>query len=902
MRNISRLREKHLALLEERQATPLSHQVLPKVQQFLDELQQATQRLSNEGDYRTIEGLTAYWSDFIFEKTDEYPAIRLAHPSLVELCEVVRTGADQAIFRFADEHQTKVTFTVPAAPSDDPIVHQTILQRLQGWLSQGTAAILHGSPGVGKTTLALRVSNSPQVLRRYPDGVLWASLGSAPDVFALLGGWCQALGLPAAEIAALTTISSRVEAIRTAIGLGRMLIAVDDIWTAEDALPFLPGAPNCSYLLATYDPEVAGALSLRLETYVCPSSPHRPQVVEVPELDRTEGRRLMQRILPQLPSKYLRVVNTLIDQVSGSLMALLLIAKNAVVDAPGGEGPYLQAFVSLLASRTTASPGITDRETAQASRTEPAAVVSAVIQALYERLDPTSQEALRALALFPPKPNIFSEDAAHRVVGEGLNQVRPLEARGFIEVVPGARHGESAAYSMHRAITDLLRSAATADPGGHEQARERMVRYYADFVDQVVDPRSLVNGAVRLEQQYEALAREHRNITGALRLAAAADSDTLHLLYVRGVHSLYDYLEIRGLYEEAKELLERGREIARTLNAPAEQACLLLDLGQVLEKCAAYSQAEAYLGAALPLAQEAAAVNLLCRLYLNLGVVATARSNYPTAAAYLSQGLELADKHADYRIAGDLRLRLSIVECTRGELDEAEANSRRALNIAREIRARSLECAAMLSLGVIAFQRATGLEAEIAEANQESTASGSRTRLDDHLLQAEDWDVRALALAREDRDCEHICASLQALGGLAIIRRRFKQAEALLEESLGLARRIGHRWYECIILKEWGELHLAQQKFGLAAACFREALGVADQVRRSDPGSGALADIEGFARYGLSRVAAGLQDAPQARTLAEQSHALFADSGHVMARETERWRRSIGAPELTGVH
>src|SRR5688572_22205796 len=56
---------------------------------------------------------------------------------------------------------------------------------------------LHGWPGVGKTTLAALLARDAALAARYPEGVLWASLGTARDAFYALKLWARALGLAA---------------------------------------------------------------------------------------------------------------------------------------------------------------------------------------------------------------------------------------------------------------------------------------------------------------------------------------------------------------------------------------------------------------------------------------------------------------------------------------------------------------------------------------------------------------------------------------------------------------------------------------------------------------------------------------------------------------------------------
>ena len=103
----------------------------------------------------------------------------------------------------------------------------------------------------------MELAHDEEVLERFKDGVLWAGLGYQPDLFALLGAWGSALGMSSEELAQLTDLRARAQAIHRKIGLRRMLLVVDDAWQSHAALAFKVGGPNCAYLLTTRQPDIA---------------------------------------------------------------------------------------------------------------------------------------------------------------------------------------------------------------------------------------------------------------------------------------------------------------------------------------------------------------------------------------------------------------------------------------------------------------------------------------------------------------------------------------------------------------------------------------------------------------------------------------------------------------------
>ncbi len=113
---------------------------------------------------------------------------------------------------------------------------------------------LIGMPGVGKSILAALLANDPEVKAKYPNGVLWATLGKHPDVLSLLLGWLPVLGGQPFNVSSAETASAMV---RGALATGRYLVVVDDAWTAESVELFRVGGPDCATILTTRDSMVA---------------------------------------------------------------------------------------------------------------------------------------------------------------------------------------------------------------------------------------------------------------------------------------------------------------------------------------------------------------------------------------------------------------------------------------------------------------------------------------------------------------------------------------------------------------------------------------------------------------------------------------------------------------------
>jgi len=95
-----------------------------------------------------------------------------------------------------------------------------------------------GLGGIGKSTLAAAVVQRPEVLLRFPDGVLWVTLGQEPEPASLLGRWIRD-GLGDHEFRA-TDVCSASGRLGQLLAERAVLLVVDDAWSSEHVKAF-PG-------------------------------------------------------------------------------------------------------------------------------------------------------------------------------------------------------------------------------------------------------------------------------------------------------------------------------------------------------------------------------------------------------------------------------------------------------------------------------------------------------------------------------------------------------------------------------------------------------------------------------------------------------------------------------------
>lgn len=726
-----------------------------------------------------------------------------------------------------------------------------MLQQLKERLRADRGVVLsalNGLPGVGKTSLAVALARDPDIAAHFSDGVLWAGLGPTPDVLGLLGRWGALLGLPPAELGRLTTLEEWSQALRLVIGARRLLLVIDDAWRIEAALAFKVGGARCAYLVTTRFPQLA----LRFASH---------DTIVVPELAEEEGVSLLSRFVPDLVRSDPPQARSLVRAVGGLPLALTIMGGYLRTQSYSGQprrilaaiGRLQDAYGRLLLTEPRAaverSPGLPE---------DTAVSLHTVIAVGDQQLDEQERLALRAFAVFPPKPNSFTEEAACAIAAIAVETLDRLSDAGFVE------SSEPGRYTLHQTIADYARTqlAGTAP-------YERMVAYFAAYVQAHTG-------------DYEALDQESPNIAAALEATTAHNREAD---LVRGVNALARFWDARGQYAQAEGYLRQALDAATLLGDSAGITEVHLHLGEVLMKRGDYHQAEAQLREGLLLARQGSYHESLIRLLQALGMQTWRRGDYAQAEAFLQEGLALARQVGDQARASLLLKNLGTLEAVQGNYDRAETYLQEGLEVARQVGDREALSQVLLNLGQLASERGDRTQAETLSLEALSLAKqiGQRevmslllTNLgvlagEQHdFVQAENYLHEGLELARQIGYRERISLLLTNLGWLAKEQGKYAQAEEYLQESLALAADMGNHWLLSGTLKFLGDVQVEQQRFEAAGSTFRRVLELVAEGNQR---------MRGEALHGLAVVSAAQGDFIEARRQAEESLAIYEQIG-----------------------
>nr|BBH93678.1 hypothetical protein KTA_18770 [Thermogemmatispora argillosa] len=760
---------------------------------------------------------------------------------------------------------------IPLPPPVRLVGRDAELRRIKGRLFAGEAvalSALNGLPGVGKTSLAVALAHDPEVRAYFKDGILWAALGPRPNMTGLLSRWGALLGLPATEVAGLTSLEAWARALRTAIGPRRMLLVIDDAWRIEEALALKVGGAQCAHLLTTRFAHVATEFAVE-------------GAAAISELGEEDSLTLLRLLAPVAVEQEPEQVRALVRAVGGLPLALTLLGNYLRKESYTGQVRRIRAALQRL-SDARVRLGLTESrgpvEVHSSLPGEPALSLQSVIAVSDEQLSATARAALYALSVFPPKPASFSEEAALAVAACSTDELDALVDAGLLESNGGDR------YLLHQVIADYARTRLEA------QGREVVQAPFARLMEYAIDY------AEEHRTDYELLERESAVILAGLEAAYMLGRQAE---LVRGVVTFAPFLLVRASYGVAEQWLQRAQAAARALGDQRGLTGVLLYRGQVALHQGETERAENYYQEGLKLARVLGDPERISALLADLGTVSWKRGEYERAEAYLQEGLRLAHQIGNKERLCELFETLGGLAARQGYYAQADAYLQEGLRLAYALGDRERICTILINLGALAGERGDNIllkkysEEGLDLARQIHHLEGmglllinlaeAETELGNYS-QAKSYLDEALELADKIGHKEWICVILINLATIMRKQGFFIEAKGYLDRGLELSRDLGIPYFICNILYEYGNLYLEQNDIDSSRIAFE------DMLRMVPPGG---KDLLALAEYGLARIAAARGDLFLALDLGKKSLTSLEEIGNRNVKEVIKWINGI---------
>lgn len=609
---------------------------------------------------------------------------------------------------------------------------------------------LTGSPGCGKTRLALKIAENSKA--QYADGVWFVDLtllshpSSVPQTVASVLGLKEEPARPINETL-FEYLSSK-----------SLLLLIDNcehVLTACAALisELLRACINVRVIATSQEPlHISGEVEFDVPPLTYPSTE------ELPTLDSLAGYEAIQLFVERasfISQKFrLSEANALVlaqicERLDGIPLAIELAAAQVKALAPAQIVKEMDnRFLVLQANDPTALP--------RKKR------LKSAIDWSYGLLSKSEKVLFRRLSLFRGG---FTLDALKEVcTGNGIregNVVRLLSQLVNKSLVIA----EEQQGLMRYRLLETLRLYGWDKLNQSEEAATLRQKHSHFFL------KAAEKAATKLQKEDQAvwlnyLEKEHENLRTALTWGEMESSDEQVGLRLAG--ALWEFWWIRGYLSDGRAWLSRALTRSGAGKPTKARALALTGAGHLAYDQSDYVSSRTFYQEALDVARSLGDRQAIAESLNNLGSIYEAEGDFPTARKVYIESLTLFREGGESRQVAQLLCNLGNVSEAEGDYTSARELYQEGLNICRELEDSAGVADALYNMG------------KIAEAED-----------DDHS--ARTLYSQSLDLFRALGDTGGITLALNGLGNVAYYRDQYTSAREHYKESLAIEQTLGSK-------------------------------------------------------------------------------------------------------------
>lgn len=531
---------------------------------------------------------------------------------------------------------------------------------------------LHGVAGSGKSALAAALAHDADVLRAFPDGVLWCSLGPEVDPQHAQVMWGKALGH---DLAPLPDALSRAVALRALLRDARALLVVDEVTDIEQLKALSVGGSNCVRLITTEQVEEV-SYTFKTRRYA------------VSRLREEEALRMLIEWAGMLPDIYVPAVKEIIQRVFYLPLPLALIGAQA------RQGITWLRVLEMLREEQGLLSSLSGDDPAQRQQ-----AIGLVLRLVLARVGEAQQRrALLLGALAGGLGRPFCAATAAACWDVPLDEARAaLETLVETSLVQRASPGR---YAVHAALHRQLREAA--DAAALAAAQQRLLAYYVQRVE---------------EPDAEALLDAEIGQVQTVYAASSGDAPAVGLL----TDALIAYYERRGLWSYLVQAARRAVDTARAGGDILREDAHLGDLGYAYTMLGLFGRARGCFERSLAISEQVDDLNGAAMALNNIGATYEREGEYLEATDYYERSLALREQLGVREDIAAALINVAGVLYMRERWDEALAAFQRALDMFTVLNDRSGQAQAWLNIGATYERMGRDVDAE--QAYQRSLAA-----------------------------------------------------------------------------------------------------------------------------------------------------------------------------------
>jgi tetratricopeptide (TPR) repeat protein len=557
-------------------------------------------------------------------------------------------------------------------------------------------AVISGSPGVGKTALALRWAHD--AAGQFPDGQLYIDLrGYSPDQPVspadALASLLRALGVPGLNIPEGT--AERAAAYRSLLADKQVLVVLDNAGGPAQVRPLLPGGGECAVLVTSRNP-LAGVVAREGASRL-----------ELEVLSPAQAADLLRGLIGARVTDDPLTAAALANYCSRLPLALRVAAELAVAH-PLLPLARLASQLADLRNRVGLLDAGGDEQTA----------VQSVLSWSYRQLDAGAARAFRLLGQHPGPD--FDGYAAAALTGTTVDDAgRLLEKLARAYLIQPSGPGR---YGMHDLLRAYAREHAAGDRqdgGGTEPADEEpraaLTRLFDYYLQTTAAAVATLFAARRYRRPHghwagfspavgtkvSACAWLEAELGNLVAAAAQMADDGWPGQACRLASAIFPYLEQASRVAEAITIESHALQASRRTADKVAEASALGNLGHVFLMQGRYQQAVGHLRQAVAIFRQAGDQPGEAMALGSLAVVYRRQGHYQQAANQQSRALALARGIGDQWAEALALMRLGLVDWNRGRYQQALERIQEAVCVSRQIGDPLSEAEALTRLAVV---------------------------------------------------------------------------------------------------------------------------------------------------------------------------------------------------------
>jgi hypothetical protein len=393
---------------------------------------------------------------------------------------------------------------------------------------------LAGMGGIGKTSLAVHWTHN--LHDQFPDGVLWAHVTTS-EPLAIRDSWARAFQC---DFSALPDLDSRAAALRAVLADKKVLMILDDVWSATRTRSLLVGGPQSTVLITGRDLDVAQALDA--------------QIISLPAFAAEESQQLLSRIVDKPRVTAEPAAADEICELLGQLPLALDIAAHRLASRPRWSLRELADRLRVQ-HRRLAELKIGDHE------------VRASFTISWEALDEPLRRVFALRGIFAGRAFMPAPLGAVAELDEraALDHSDSLVALSLLSIE------DSLHYRQHPLLADFSREHLE----GAQTADARMAQYYLKY-------------ATEQRQNYLALEQEWDNLVAGL---AVAHQQKMWQVIIDYGDVLTNAWFARGRFTYARQAYPLVCEVARALEEQDPYIAATINWGRACIEQGDYAEA-----------------------------------------------------------------------------------------------------------------------------------------------------------------------------------------------------------------------------------------------------------------------------------------------------------------------